>query len=441
MRNVALIALIPRVYTRVYTRGQRGLGALEKRPNPSACQANRQKNTKKTKEEMMNILDILDQEYKKVASTNGGEWAGPCPWCGGRDRFRIWPEHQGPGQGGRYLCRQCGRSGVAIQFLRDFQGTSFGDAYRTVTGQNPPNSSLARRGKQKSNSGQKTRTQGQFQPQNYVLPNRKWLDQAGDLTEKAYQSLLEYRPGLEYLKQRGFNENFIREWRFGWILEDKFYSLQRWGLEGPKNKRVWVPQGLLIPMWQCLYDSPFPDVIKIKIRRPEEERKKFNPDAKYWQIKGSYAGPVILSQSGWNHRLPCVVVESELDGLLLLQDCGDLTNIICLGSAGIKPDKKSSALLKSAQEIILATDADAAGIGAWDWWLQNFGQKSKIGMLSYKDIGEMKQSGANLREWTLQYLYKDYDFDELQEQAWQERQQYYSRLQQQILRGKAVKAA
>jgi len=32
------------------------------------------------------------------------EWAGPCPWCGGEDRFLVWEE-------GNYWCRQCKRDG------------------------------------------------------------------------------------------------------------------------------------------------------------------------------------------------------------------------------------------------------------------------------------------------------------------------------------------
>ena len=39
----------------------------------------------------MSLLDLMAQEttLRKVASTQGREYAGPCPWCGGRDRFRV----------------------------------------------------------------------------------------------------------------------------------------------------------------------------------------------------------------------------------------------------------------------------------------------------------------------------------------------------------------
>ena len=42
-----------------------------------------------------------DTRLKKVASTGGGEYAGPCPFCGGRDRFRVQPLR------GRWWCRGC----------------------------------------------------------------------------------------------------------------------------------------------------------------------------------------------------------------------------------------------------------------------------------------------------------------------------------------------
>jgi len=67
----------------------------------------------------MTILDIVESlnfSLKKVSSTTGGEFCGPCPWCGGKDRFRLWPNHE-KGTGGRYWCRQCDRSGDAIRFL------------------------------------------------------------------------------------------------------------------------------------------------------------------------------------------------------------------------------------------------------------------------------------------------------------------------------------
>jgi DNA primase len=74
----------------------------------------------------MTLLDLLGRDtiLRSMASTHGGEYAGPCPWCGGRDRFRVWPHADNPG----YWCRQCGRKGDGIQYLRNRYGLSYSEA-------------------------------------------------------------------------------------------------------------------------------------------------------------------------------------------------------------------------------------------------------------------------------------------------------------------------
>lgn len=56
-----------------------------------------------------NPIAFVEQNFgirlKRVGRT---EWAGPCPWCGGTDRFHVWERSN-------YMCRvgpgHCGRSG------------------------------------------------------------------------------------------------------------------------------------------------------------------------------------------------------------------------------------------------------------------------------------------------------------------------------------------
>lgn len=55
-----------------------------------------------------------DVELRRVAATDGGEWAGPCVLCGGNDRFHVWPT---PRTGSpRAWCRQCGASGDVLHW-------------------------------------------------------------------------------------------------------------------------------------------------------------------------------------------------------------------------------------------------------------------------------------------------------------------------------------
>jgi hypothetical protein len=60
------------------------------------------------------------EKVKRVASTNGGEWAGPCLLCGGEDRLRIWPT---PNEGAPHAwCRQCKASGDALDWATRIAG-------------------------------------------------------------------------------------------------------------------------------------------------------------------------------------------------------------------------------------------------------------------------------------------------------------------------------
>ena len=71
------------------------------------------------------ILPLLEnalggERLRRVCSTNGGEWAGPCPLCGGEDRFRVWPT---PREGyPRAWCRQCRTVGDALHWAVRLSG-------------------------------------------------------------------------------------------------------------------------------------------------------------------------------------------------------------------------------------------------------------------------------------------------------------------------------
>jgi hypothetical protein len=58
------------------------------------------------------------------------EWAGRCPFCGGKDRFRVWTS--GRFGGGGYWCRQCDKSGDAVAAYRQMTGASFTETVREL---------------------------------------------------------------------------------------------------------------------------------------------------------------------------------------------------------------------------------------------------------------------------------------------------------------------
>jgi DNA primase len=64
----------------------------------------------------MNLLDLIAPEVnlKKTSdSYKGGQWSGPCPFCGGTDRFQVWPYAEVPG----WWCRVCGENGNDVIYI------------------------------------------------------------------------------------------------------------------------------------------------------------------------------------------------------------------------------------------------------------------------------------------------------------------------------------
>ena len=67
----------------------------------------------------------LAQHIGGLKKKTADEYAGPCPWCGGTDRFLVWPSD---GDTGGFWCRRCGRKGDGIDYLRDAEDLSFQEA-------------------------------------------------------------------------------------------------------------------------------------------------------------------------------------------------------------------------------------------------------------------------------------------------------------------------
>lgn len=66
---------------------------------------------------------------KRVSASAGGEYAGPCPMCGGKDRFHVQPAR------GRWLCRHCtGKWSDAIALHRALHHSTFEEAVRALCG-------------------------------------------------------------------------------------------------------------------------------------------------------------------------------------------------------------------------------------------------------------------------------------------------------------------
>ncbi len=324
----------------------------------------------------MNILDLLKNDGftpKKVSSCKGGEYASACPICGGKDRFRCWPEEP---KGGRYWCRQCGGGGDAIQYLIDLKGMTFKDAVNTLGLEMPDR--------------KKPPKKSAWEPKQVDSPSASWQKRAAGFVIWAEGNFFSdiSQDALQWLqKERNLSLETIKAFRLGWNPKDLYDDRQRWGLPDELNdkgqlKKVWIPEGLVIPF----LDSGH--VYRVKVRRTKKD-----DFPRYIVLPGSSMNTWAIGSSN-----TFVIVESELDGILISQEAGDLTGIIPLGSAQMRSDKEATERLRQAKKILLALDADNAGAKeAWTWWLEHFSNAFRWPPIGGKDPGEMQVK--DIRPW------------------------------------------
>ena len=339
----------------------------------------------------MNVLDLLRKhgiEPKRASSTKGGEYASACPKCGGKDRFRVWPE-QNENQGA-YWCRQCGLGGDAIQFLRDFDGLTFRQACERL-GRKLPDSKDLRTMKQKSKAADWT-------PRDPVEPETTWRSKAQSLVFFASEQLLANATQMKWLADRGIGDDTVVKYWLGWLPEDVYRSLESWGLASVKNdetgkdRPLWIPKGLTIP-W--IIGS---DVVKLRIRRPDPV--KFGP--RYYMVPGSASVTTLIrpkSAVQVVRREVYVIVESELDAIMIHEQAGDVCGAVALGSNSAHPDVESTKILKGATVILNALDFDDAGSSQRKWWEKHFAQSKRWPVPKGKDPGDAYKAGVNIREW------------------------------------------
>ncbi|OPZ66674.1 MAG: DNA primase [Candidatus Aerophobetes bacterium ADurb.Bin490] len=325
------------------------------------------------------IISLIESDggtLKKAATTNGGEYCGACPFCGGKDRFRVWPGT------GRYWCRGCNKQGDEIDYLRERRGLSFQGAC-SFLGRDP--------GERKDKPAPATWT-----PKESKTPGELWQSKARAFLDVAIKNL--WTPGGERLRQwlkaeKGLSDAIIKEAMLGYMPIDNYESREAWGLEtalkeNGTEKRLWIPAGLVIPLISQN------NVIRLRIRRDAPSDGK-----RYVYVSGSSPAPLIIGKD----KAAYIIVESELDAWLLAQEAGDLCGTVALGTATAKPDKQTHELLKNAALILISLDTDETGINAsWKFWPETYGGKVKRWPTIHgKDASEAKANDLDLRTWII----------------------------------------
>jgi len=337
-----------------------------------------------------NLIEEIGYSPRRKASSNGGEYCSPCPFCKeGKDRFLIWPNRHnknGEHQGGRYSCRKCVKYGDAITFLREFHGLNYRDACARL----------------KITPKSRQFVQRIQEPAKALIaqdPPTIWIEKATAFAEWCHAKLLINPEALKKIQERGFTTESIEKYKIGFNpgdhqLCDFKRSRQDWGLEerikdDGSCQKIWLPIGFTIPT--C---SEAGKVVKLKIRRLGWKEGDNLP--KYVEISGSKSS---LSIYGTNQLPVALVLESEIDALLIQQEASDLVYCVALGGSTKPLDAEAETILKRTTHILFVPDYDPAGAVAWIKWEKKFCNIHLVITPGEKGPGDYFQKGGDLRAW------------------------------------------
>jgi len=330
----------------------------------------------------MSILNLLAADGITPIHASRGEWHSPCPECGGVDRFSCWPEKvnsNGRFMGGRFVCRGCGIYGDAVAYLMKRRAMTFVQAVKQLG---------LDAGPMADQTGNRTRPEP---PR--AAPPTAWQEKGKSFMSYCAEQLKRNTRAMTWLQaERGLNPETIRAAGLGWNSRDLYQDRAEWGLPPEissrtgKAKRIWFPKGLIIP----LIDS-VGNITRLRIRRSEP-----GDGDRYILASGSDGKRAMCL---WTDQRAVAVFESELDGLLVKQEAGELIGVIGLGSAAIKPDSELHGRLMNSEKVLCCLDSDNPGSkAAWGHW-RNYPGFKRWPAIKGKDATEQWRAGIPVREW------------------------------------------
>lgn len=335
----------------------------------------------------MDVLDLAAQ-YTPLKKAAAGEYHGPCPACGGADRFRVWTDQ---GHRGRYWCRSCDIKGDDVQFCRDVLGMDFPDACRATGNHHlikePASPPTLKRRPPMAPVEAPGQAEGGPDP-------RQWSEQAAKVARWCHRVLMKSPGLLAWLeRERGITAVTAEAWQLGFCPERQESDPQKWGFAAGAPP-VRVSRGLVIP-----HTQPNGQITGLKIRVFSASDNVFpdapqEPNPRYIGVRGGGKCAWVLQPTPEPVTGPVVLVESELDALLLAQELDLMINPVALLTASRRPDRATL----PPGPLLFSLDFDDAGRKAFAWW-KNQHQAAAAPPATGKDITDMHRAGIDAQAW------------------------------------------
>lgn len=356
-------------------------------------------------------LEMLGFTAKPCSSADGGEYSSGCPDCGSggkgnkSDRFHIWPSKENKGGLclGRFWCRKCSIFGDSIEFLERFHGMDFLEACDTLGVVLPNKSGGYKRKRWQPTPVQAPEAEG-WEPRDYGQPLPLWREKGGNFLEDCKERLLGSKEYLAWLAKRGISAEVARAYNLGYNLSsrggDRYRPRKTWGLAPKqhqvKEKKMWMPQG-----WVIAAFSGDDKLIQLRVRRRDEDIKKFAENIKYLPLDGSSMATMILHPEAEIFA----IVECGFDAILIASLMNGKVGAITTWNSSARPDVHADKILRSSSLILNLLDYDEAGGEQQEWWAEHYSQNIRPpAPPSGNDPGEAFEQGVDIKAWLIASL-------------------------------------
>lgn len=359
---------------------------------------------------MLDVKDLAEQDTR-LKKKSVHEYSGPCPGCGGNDRFSVkasgdglwvfqcrgcWDASESLGDRGRkrgwgdkvdYLTLYRGAKieDALLEVLRD-QLITFEEAYKRYAAAKhlPYEVAASRLQALGANSEQSTviRQQHRLSGKHLDWQSPSWQQVTGNAIKAYVKSLWdeEDTTALDYARARGLKDETIRRARLGYTV------------------RGGIPR-LIVPVYnRCFHDYDEAGWYFAVYRRdlrpdiPSEER---------WQdAPGGTKNELYLADCLMRKR-PTILTEAALDALSVVQECDTtLVNVVATGSANCGQQTKWLARLALMPLVLVAFDADEPGDENAQWWLDRLKNARRLRPVLH-DVNDMLMQGWDVEQWVM----------------------------------------